>query len=160
MPDFKSLKALEKYLKKAIKESIKEEPTKAVKNLMRKHILRDVYMVYKPKEYQRRLISGGLYDEKNIVIKPKRNNTVEIFNKAKRNMNNTNLYLAPIIEFGHKKAVADGYKGYSYEYPHLRYYHPRPFIENTRESLKENKQHVKAMKQNLKKYGIDSVDGG
>lgn len=153
---FRSLKALEKYLKNAITKSLKDSPPIAVKNLMMKHILRDVYSVYTPKEYVRRYSSEGLLSEDNVVIDNKRGNRIEIWNKTKRNINYTNLYLAPVIEYGHKKAISNGYQGYSYPNPDYAYYYPRPFIKNTRNDLKMNKQHIKALKQSLKKFGIVS----
>jgi hypothetical protein len=154
--DFRSMDKLEKYIKNAINKSIKDKPPQAVKNLMMKHILRDVYSVYKPKIYQRRYTKNGLYDENNVVFKPRKNNTVEIYNKTKRNLNYSNQYLAPVIEFGHEGAKSKGYRGYSYPNPRYAYFYPRPFIKNTRNSLKQNKQHVYAFIQSLKSFGIKS----
>jgi hypothetical protein len=162
MANFKSLKALKEYLSKSIDKAIKDEPPKAVKNLMKKHILRDVYMVYKPFRYERRLNRGGLLDENNILIDPKQPNTVEVYNITKRSTVYTNdytanqMYLAPVIEFGHDVAEERGYRGYSYPNPKKAYYHARPFIRNTRNSLAKSKSHVKAFQQSLKKLGINT----
>jgi hypothetical protein len=154
MAEFKSLKALNDFLEKSIKSAIKDDPPKAVKNLMKKHILRDVYMVYKPQQYVRRYNQGGLMDERNIVIDSKENNSVEIYNITKRNLKYQNEYLAPVIEFGHEGAIAKGYRGYSYPNPERAYYHERPFIKNTRDSLIRSKSHVKAFQESLKRLGI------
>lgn len=154
MAEFRSLKSLMSFLEKSIKDAIQDEPPKAVKNLMKKHILRDVYMKYKPKLYQRRLNRDGLLDEDNIEINSKSANKVEIYNITKRNLNYTNDYLAPVIEYGHEGAESRGYRGYSYPIPKYAYYYPRPFIGNTRRSLEKNKQHVKALQQSLKRLGI------
>jgi hypothetical protein len=154
MVEFKSLKALNNFLKKNIKSALQDEPPIAVKNLMRKHIMRDVYMVYKPQVYVRRYNRDGLLSEKNIKIDNKRNNSVEIYNITKRNLRYTNEYLAPVIEFGHEEAISRGYRGYSFPNPSRAYYHARPFIANTREDLIRNKQHVKAFQESLKRLGI------
>ena len=77
MKEFKSLKALKDFLDKSVKSALKDEPPKAVKNLMRKHILRDVYMVYKPETYVRRYNDNGLWDIRNIKVDYKDNNTLE-----------------------------------------------------------------------------------
>jgi hypothetical protein len=155
MAEFKSLKALIDFLEKSVKSAIQDEPPKAVKNLMKKHILRDVYMVYEqPKIYVRRYNKGGLLDERNIKIDNKKNNTVEIYNITKRNLRYQNEYLAPVIEFGHEEAIAKGYRGYSFPNPKKAYYHERPFIENTRDSLIKSKSHVKALQESLKRLGI------
>ena len=160
MKEFHSLNELEKFLKKNIRLALLKDPPTAVKNLMRKHILKDVYFRYRPKEYKRRGINEGLYDKDKIIFKSKKDNTVEIYNIAKRNIRYTNQYLAPVIEFGHEGAESKGYRGYSFPYPQYAYYYPRPFIKNTREDLRKNKQHIKAFIQSLKSYGINSVHGG
>lgn len=160
MAQFKSLKALKEYLEKSVETALKDEPPKAVKNLMIKHILRDVYMVYQPRRYQRRLNNGGLLDEKNIIIDPKDHNTVEIYNITKRNTIYTNdytagqMYLTPVIEFGHEVAEEKGYRGYTYPNSYKEYYKKRPFISNTRKSLATSKSHVKALQESLKRLGI------
>lgn len=160
MAEFKSFKALDKYLKKAVKSAIKDEPPKAVKNLMKKHILHDVYMVYKPKQYIRRYNNQGLMDERNIKIENKRNNIVHIYNVAKRKDYYPNLYLAPIIEYGYEKARTKGVVGVPKGNPNLKYYDKRPFVENTRKSLKKSKSHIKAFQYGLKKFGINSKLNG
>jgi hypothetical protein len=158
MAEFKSFKALDKYLLRAVKSAIKEEPPKAVKNLMKKHILHDVYMVYKPVMYERRYKDHGLMDENNIKIHNRRNEqrqaSVEIFNITKRNRFYSNLYLAPLIEFGHTGAIERGYVGYPRSKPFRKYHKKRPFIDNTRKSLKKSKSHIKAFQYSLSKYGI------
>ena len=154
MKEFKSLKALKDFLDESIKSAIVDEPPKAVKNLMRKHILQDVYMVYKPEVYVRRYEDNGLWDIRNIKVDYKENNTLEIYNVTKRNIRFRDEYLAPLIEFGHLKAIAKGYRGYTFPNPKKAYYDARPFTENTRKSLIRNKSHVKALQQSLKKLGI------
>ncbi len=56
-----------------------------------------------------------------------------------------------LIEFG------QGYKSMGYDFPHngLRYMEPRPFTKKTIENLKSNKAHVEAMKNGLKKRGLN-----
>lgn len=157
--EFRSLKALKKHLNDSIKSSIQNVAPIAVKNLMMKHILRDVYMVYKPKIYQRRYMNEGLLDEKNVNIRNRKGNVVEIYNVTKRNLNYSNQYLAPVIEYGHKGAMSKGYRGYSFPNPRYAYYYARPFIGNTRRDLMADKAHVKAFRQGLKTFGIRSEWG-
>jgi hypothetical protein len=154
MKEFKSLKALKDFLDKSVKSALSDEPPKAVKNLMRKHILRDVYMVYKPEKYVRRYNDNGLWDIRNIKVDHTGSNTLEIYNDTKRNIRFRDEYLTPLIEFGHLKAKAKGYRGYTFPNPKKEYYNARPFTENTRKSLAKNKSHVKAFQQSLKKLGI------
>jgi len=157
MEEFNSFKKLQDFLKQAVKKAIQDEPPKAIKNVLKKHILRDVYMAYeKPKKYVRRYHNDGLMDEDNIKVQFKRNNTIEVYNIAKRNLMYTNQYLTPVIEYGHEKAKELGYRGYTFPHPRYKYYHKRPFIANTRESLRKNKSHVKALQHSLRRLGINT----
>jgi hypothetical protein len=154
MPNFKSWKSLDKYLKKSIKSAFYEDTAKKVKDEMFQNILNEVYAKYNPRVYERRYDNDGLMDRNNIVMKPKRNNGMEIYNIAKRKDYNTNLYLAPLIEYGQRKAKSNNIVGYRYPYPHLSYYKARPFVGKTREDLKKYKSHIKAFRFALRKLGI------
>lgn len=157
MKKFRSLKALEYFLKNRIAQALQAEVPNVVADTMETHILREVYLKYpSPKIYERRGNDGGLLDRENITWNRVSSNTIEVMNITKRNINYTNQYLAPVIEYGHKEAEAKGYRGYSFPYPQYAYYYPRPFIKATREDLMKNKQHVKAFQNSLKSYGINS----
>jgi hypothetical protein len=152
--EFRSLKSLEAYLKNKIKSAIQDEVPRKVKQTMQENILREVYLKYSPKMYERRGNDGGLMDEENIIYNVLNSNTLEFMNVTKRNLNFNNEYLAPVIEFGHREAQRRGYRGYSYPYPKYAYFYPRPFIKSTREDLYKNKIHVEAFREGLKKFGI------
>ena len=57
--------------------------------------------------------------------------------------------LVDLVEFGHGKS------GHLYDYPSSKNFADlRPFVQNTHEDLKKNKQHVEALKSGFKKEGI------
>jgi hypothetical protein len=159
---FKSLKALEFYIKSKIQYALQSgQFLDEIKQTMESNILREVYLAYTPKKYKRRGSSGGLLDDENITHDLVGTNMVEVYNIAKRNTayantTYTNPYLAPLIELGHKQAVDEGYQGYNYPYKYLAYYKPRPFIRETRQELRRTKRHVRAFKEALKSFGISS----
>jgi hypothetical protein len=162
MTSFKSLKALEFFLNNKIQNALESSHLlEKVKQTMQENILREVYMAYNPKRYQRRGSSGGLMDDDNITHDVIGRNKIAIYNIAKRNTSYanttyTNPYLAPLIELGHSEAVDRGYQGYNYPFRYLAYFKPRPFIKATRDELRRTKKHVEAFKQSLKSLGIDS----
>lgn len=160
--EFKSMKALKFYIESKIQNALQSSHLlQEIKKTMQENILKEVYLVYSPKQYQRRGNSGGLIDENNITHDLVSKNRVEIYNVAKRNTayantKYTNMYLAPLIELGHEEAKASGYQGYNYPRKNRAYYKPRPFVRATREELKRTKKHVKAFKESLNSLGIYS----
>lgn len=153
-----NLKDLRKILEKKIEESLDKEVTNTIRDVMLNNIEETVYDTYEPSQYKRRYEKEGLSDPSNIggVIV---NGELQVFNatagnpdiyiNGKRDVSqNDGDYLAPIIEYG---------KGYDFssENGNNGYEKPRPFVENTREELKQTKAHVKALKQGLKNRGIN-----
>lgn len=155
MPTFRSLKTLNAYIKKQINDSLKEEVLEAVKDVELDHISDDVLGAYNPIEYARR-DTRGIDDPANIIAAPPRDGILEVENVTQFNpgygSDNTGYGLVGLIEYG------NGWNGYNYEYPHpggrKPFNKPRPFIQNTKEDLKNNKQHVIALKDGLNKRGI------
>ena len=98
--------------------------------------------------------------KKTLSLTQQDHTTVEIYNITKRNTVYTNdytagqMYLTPVIEFGHEVAEEKGYRGYTYPNAYKEYYNKRPFISNTRKSLATSKSHVKALQESLKRLGI------
>lgn len=156
----KNLKELEKELYKRINTALDTEVADTVKDVMTDHIIQDVYEVYEPTEYQRRYDDGGLLDPDNIIATLGNNGEMLVQNVALGNNTvymedsisrvyyssyNINKFIAPIIETG------IGYDVGGWKYDCV----PRPFIKNTHDDLKEHHYHTQAMKQSLKKQGLE-----
>ena len=150
----KNLKELEKELYKRINIALDTEVADTVKDVMTDHIIQDVYDTYEPTAYQRRYDDGGLLDPDNIIATLGNNGEMLVQNVAmgneyyyipsiKRSFQSANVdnFIAPIIEYGKGYDVVDIF--------------PRPFIQNTHDDLEENHYHTQAMKQSLKKQGLE-----
>lgn len=163
---FKDLKSLFSYIEKNIESIMANEVSEAVKDEMQRQVFDVVYQAYPepkyPIEYERRGWkegSGGLADREVMeatVIKGRDGITLSVVNMA-RGSDNEQLLLAPLVEYG------DGVYGY-YDYPYnqdntaWKFLSPRPFIEATRESLKESGLHAEVLKQELNKKGIKTIN--
>jgi hypothetical protein len=148
--------SLEKQILNAASDTLRTNVFKAVQKCEQKHIQEDVYNIYpNPKLYDRRGYSGGLIADENIILTEIDNLNIEIVNITDPNPDyngTTDKYLPDLVEHG------EGYNGYHYDYPtDGSYMNSRPFIENTKEDLSQNKQHIKAMRDGLKQRGIDIV---
>lgn len=139
-----NLKQLEAELKRRLNATLQDDVVKAVKETEQKHVQRDVYAAYKPKYYQRRMSSGGLIDEQNMVVETgdlevsidnqtSFNNGYD-WNPGFRPPPNNGNELEVLVEYG------DGGGGYIYNYPSdPAFTSPRPFIHNTVDELKNGK---------------------
>lgn len=152
MAKFKTLKDLlnSKILTDAIEDSLAEEVADIVCDIQLEHIQTDVYNAYSPVIYSRRGDEGGLGDRSNIDVLVSDKELVIENNTSKDErygINPTDKSLTEIIVTG------DGYmftgKGDG------AYLQPRDFIGNTKEDLRQNKQHIKAMKKGLKRNGMN-----
>lgn len=151
----KNLKELERELRARIDYALLTDVAEVVTTVMLDHIERDVYDSYIPHEYVRRYDNGGLMDISNInssiegdtlVVE---NNTMAnpyIFVQGKMiKSDNAGQELAPIIE-----------TGWGYDFGNWTYHGvARPFVYNTKEDLSDNKYHVIALRQGLKRQGIE-----
>jgi hypothetical protein len=140
------------------------EVTAVTKKVEQKNIQATVYDAYDPIVYERRMHQGGLIDERNMEVKVIGSDTIEIKNTTPPNpkkfepkghsdvTEGTPLSgdLDKLVEGGH----SSGGLQYEYVVPGAAYLNPRPFTKNTINDLKENKQHVEAMKIGLKKQGL------
>ena len=147
------LKAIEKKLKSKIQDALLHEVTDTVKETMLGHIKRDVYDQYSPVDseigYKRRLTTDGLADEGNIDAKIK-GNTLIVENNTMSNEDylpdgKKPYKIAGVIEYGNGEYGVYDYKNIG----------DRPFIENTREDLRESGEHIDALKRGLKRQNID-----
>jgi hypothetical protein len=147
------LKNLKTKLKSKIDDALRNEVAEIVTETMLSNIKTEVYDAYNPKRYERRYDDGGIVDEGNIVSKVKGNTlTVEnitMSNKEYLPKGEKPFKIAGVIEHG----SGAGYGEYDYYDPGAR-----PFLEETRNDLIKNKQHIDAIKKGLKRQGIDVVD--
>lgn len=151
----KNLKELERELRTRIDYALLTDVAEVITTVMLDHIERDVYDSYIPHKYARRYDNGGLRDISNInssiegdtlVVE---NNTMAnpyIFVQGEMTKSdNAGQELAPIIE-----------TGWEYDFGDWKYYGvARPFMYNTKEGLRDNKYHVIALRQGLKRQGIE-----
>jgi hypothetical protein len=138
--DFTSLKDLMEYLNKQVQSTNKNEVAQTVVKTMQEHIQSDVYDVYDPKVYARKGYNGGLIDDSNIEAGVVDDETIYVEN----------------IRFDGDREVADiveSGQGYTYQFDY--YGVPRPFTENTREELSKGTKLQQAMRDGLKKRGLD-----
>lgn len=137
--EFNNLKDLEKYVNKMAAEAMSKG--RAVKETVinegKKRVQEDVYDVYpEPKVYER---TGGLKEDWNWQDTP---DGIEIINT--RTDKDSGKYIVDTIEYG---------RNYDYEFEYSN--KPRPFIENTREALRDSDKLKNAMKRDLKSLGVD-----
>ena len=150
----KNLKELEKELYDRINVALDVEVADIVKEVMTDHIIQDVYYKYNPAVYQRRYNNGGLLDPENIIDTmcddgellvqnvTLGSDTYYIPNIEKTFTSaNADKFITPIIEYGQGYDVVD--------------IEPRPFMQNTHDDLKQNHYHTEALKQGLKKQGLE-----
>lgn len=155
----KNLKDLQKELRKKIDYALLTDVSQVITEIMVDHIYRDVYDVYSPHIYSRRYDNGGLGDVRNINSSIEgntlivENNTLASpyyynFTSGKyEKSTNAGQELTPIIE-----------TGWGYDFGDWEYYGvARPFVYNTIEELKDGKYHVIALKQGLKRQGIEVI---
>ena len=160
MPTFKNLKQLEKYLQLVVKDSM-EDVGREAEHKVRKKIDEMVYQnPTEPSDYERtRELKNSL-----VHTQPKQNGneiTVEIKhedsligyyepNQHMSVVDGSELpvdALAEIVHYGKSgKIFGEGY-----------WTKPRPYMETAKEEIIEEKLHVKALKNSLKKKGLDVV---
>ncbi len=151
----KNLKELKNVLQDKVNYALLTDVSDTITEVMVDHIIEDVYNAYTPETYNRRFNDGGLMDSNNInrsveantlVVE---NNTVGspyyYYNGHKYISQNKNKEIVNVIETG------IGYDIDGWEYDTV----PRPFIHNTREDLINHKYHIAALKQGLKKQGLE-----
>lgn len=146
MTSFKNLKDLERFLQKQINNALQNEVKNEVEETMRNHIQKDVYEAYTPystdgvtPHYERtyellRSIESNLIDDGVLSVENTRHEG--------------DRYIVEVIEYG---------KNYQWGYTRNldEEIGARPFVENTREELRQTNKHVEALKKGLKRQGID-----
>jgi hypothetical protein len=166
MATFDNLKQLEAYVNKAMMDAMKLEVSEKVKDIQAEKVKTEVYDRYTSQTpyIPRRNGNDGLADKKNMkstVTQDINGVSLEVKNEAKGNPNVENTgatiapdYLAGIIEYGR----LPGRKGrYTRNATGTQdeYLQARPFTKATEDTLLQTGEHVNAMKQGLKRQGID-----
>ncbi|WP_079420280.1 hypothetical protein [Paenibacillus ferrarius] len=132
---------LEDYLNKKIASALKNEGAETARDEMQTHIQEDVYDVYTPISYERRMYDDGLIDPRNIEILMHNDNTISLENIAYDGEKNVPL----IVETG------NGYfRGASDVLTR-----GRKFTEATKQSLRKSNKLESALAKGLKRQGLD-----
>lgn len=150
-----SLEELRTQLMSRVKEVAQESMVDKVKDVEVDNIKKTVQDVYNPTIYVRRGSNNGLTDKNNMQVQMyNRGEGISIYiaNNTRGNTQywgSTTGYIAHIIE-----------EGVGYTWKQSRIYnlqpYPRPFIQNTINDLKQNKQHVQALRDGLRDNGINA----
>ena len=146
MPTFRNLNEVAKYLQPKINEALKKEVADRVATVQQRNIQATVYDAYNPKEYLRRSENGGLLDADNIKAELIEDGVLSVKNVT-----------PPNPRYRHDK-LEGNFIDYAVEYgKDYDFYSPgaRPFVKDTIEDLRANKQHVEAMRRGLKRQGVN-----
>lgn len=154
-----ALKKVNGQLMPKINNALSKEVFAKVRDTEVSAIEKEVYEVYDPQGYRRRMASGGLSDPKNIVIEggAATGGRLSVVNVTPQNPGGckngkfvtTDKDLPSLVEYG------DGYQGYHYDFASDgAYMGPRPFTETAAENLKKSGAHVKALKDGLRQQGV------
>lgn len=166
----KNLQELRNEIMKRVNIALDTDVADTVRDVMTDHIIQDVYDVHIPRRYERRFNQSGndinsffddtdntgLLDPDNIITTIDGDGNLIVQNVT---LGSRYYYIGnkPYISKNAGKPIAgvietgQGYDIDNWEYDGV----PRPFIENTREDLKENHYHTKALKEGLKKQGLE-----
>ena len=134
---FKNINNLLKYIEKQVQDTMTNEVADAVKDNMAEAIRTSVYAAYSPQYYKRRMNNGGLSDVRNMEVSEIQNSIV-VHDAAPLDNGRNDYDLDDII--------VNGLGNQPFE---------RDFYSETVERLSENQEHTEALKQGLKKRGID-----
>lgn len=135
---FKNLNSLCRHIEKQIQDTMVNEVADTVKDNMAEAVQTSVYDAYSPQYYKRRMNNGGLSDTQNMEVTEIQNG-ISVHDAAPLDNGRNDYSLDDII-------VNRGVLGYP---------HGRDFYAETAERLSENQEHTEALKQGLKKRGIE-----
>lgn len=135
---FKNLNSLCRHIEKQIQDTMANEVADTVKDNMAEAVHTSVYDAYSPQYYNRRMNNGGLSDTQNMEVTEIQNG-ISVHNAALLDNGRNDYSLDDII-------VNRGVLGYP---------QGRDFYTETADKLQENQEHTEALKQGLKKRGIE-----
>ena len=132
---FKNLDTLMTHIEKDMQKVLEIEVAETVKENMKAAIDENVYNAYTPEYYHRRMENGGLADKDNMEATIS-GNVLMVRDVAPLDNGRTDYELDRIIVEGLGKQPF-----------------PRDFYGGTAERLEDNGDHIKAMKDGLRKRG-------
>lgn len=132
---FKNLNALMTHIEKDMQKALENEVAETVKENMKAAVDENVYDVFTPEYYNRRMENGGLTDSNNLQANVS-GNVLTVRDVAPLDNGRTDYELDRIIVEGLGKQPF-----------------PRDFYGSTAERLEDNGEHIKAMKEGLRKRG-------
>lgn len=147
---YDDLDALLKDLKVDIEDTLMDEVLDEVKNIEIEHVEEDVFSVYSPSIYKRRL-NDGLDDPSNIIGE---------VHDMQLEVDNITEFNDDYGTYNHGRGLADlindgeGRSGFFYDYPG-RFERARPFIDNTIEEIEKTDSVEKALAKGLRKRNYD-----
>lgn len=134
---FKNLNSLCRHIEKQIQDTMVNEVADTVKDNMTEAVHTSVYDAYSPQYYNRRMNNGGLSDTHNMEVTEIKNG-ISVHNAAPLDNGRNDYNLDEIIVYGLGNQPFE-----------------RDFYAETAERLSENQEHTEALKQGLKKRGIE-----
>lgn len=134
---FKNINPLLKHIEKQVQDTMTNEVADTVKDNMAEAVQTSVYDVYSPQYYNRRMNNGGLSDVHNMEVSEIQNG-IAVHDAAPLDNGRKDYNLDDII--------VNGLGNQPFE---------RDFYSETVERLQKNQEHTEALKQGLKKRGID-----
>lgn len=159
VPTFNSLNELFAHIKQQLADTMNDEVAHVVKFEEQRQIERVVYDAYpEPYVYERRMYNdGGLQDIEMMVSEIQKTSDgviLSVVNMAK-GQDQEDLYIAPLVEYGHNSGHGSYQYTYNRSHDSWRYLQSRPFTEATVEALSRSGKHVQALKEGMKKRGIN-----
>lgn len=134
---FKNLNSLCRHIEKQIQDTMVNEVADTVKDNMTEAVHTSVYDAYSPQYYNRRMNNGGLSDTHNMEVTEIKNG-ISVHNATPLDNGRNDYNLDEIIVYGLGNQPFE-----------------RDFYAETAERLQENQEHTEALKQGLKKRGIE-----
>lgn len=149
---YDNIDILLKDLKSDIEDTLMDEVLDEVKNIEIEHVEEDVFSVYSPSIYKRRL-NDGIDDPDNIVGE---------VHDMQLEVDNITQFNDDYGTYNHGRGLADlindgeGRSGFFYDYPG-RFERARPFIDDTIDEIEQTDSVENALAKGLKKRNYDVV---
>lgn len=134
---FNNLNDLLKHIEQDVNDTLENEVAETVKDDLLVSIHNDVYAAYSPEHYKRRMVNGGFSDRSNLKATVY-DGVLKVRDVAPLDNGRTDYALDDIIIHGY------GNQPFA-----------RDYISRSKERLKDNGDHIEAMKQGLKEKGYN-----
>ena len=159
--EFRTIKELQEYLKKEIADSMLKAG-KVAERVVREHVDKDVYQAYSPSVYEATFeLRESLFTKtpqiKNNIIEVEVKHNTDLINSYEPNQHHS------VVEDYNPQDVSDWIPYIVHEgktaniwgdSSDAAYLKPRPYFDNAREELEQSKEHVEALKNDLRSKGI------